>query len=540
MRRARLVLLAAVIAAVAAGCSGELPILPDPTPRPVAVTVTDAASQQPIGGASITVGTSSGVTGPDGTVVVTALEGDRMSASAPGFDDGSATVPGGDAVAIALRNNTLRGTVRDEAGAPIAEARVFVEGHATGVRTGADGSYALPGVPESGTLIYKAPGHRLGVIPIDQEMTKDVTLPTFVARGLYAPASVFEGAGRLDAMLALIDQSEVNAMVIDVKETGGWLYYDTDLPEAVTTGALMDKPIISLEELLPALRERGIYTIARVVVMKDNTLGRARPELAVRNTATGEPWTDWGGGVWLDPGNPGVAEYVAAIAGDLAAKGFDEVQLDYIRFYSDGPYELAETNLPHTQSFRLPTIQRVMRVISDELAWTRTFLAADVFPIAFIASDDQGIGQRPEVIMPYVDYFSPMVYPSHYYPGVFDVAEPNEAPYVMIDRTLEIMNGQAAGLPLRIRPWIQDFGYGPFRAYTAADIRAEMQAVADNGGTGWMIWNAAAVFTRAALGPPVEGEAYALVTAADPELGPSVAPSVQPSTSPSDQPSESP
>jgi hypothetical protein len=529
-----------VIAAGGAGCSGELPILPEPTPRPVTVTVTDAASQQPIGGASITVGASSGVTGPDGTVVVTALEGDRMSASAPGFDEGSATVPGGDAVAIALRNNTLRGTVRDEAGAPIAEARVFVEGQATGVRTAADGSYALPGVPESGTLIYKAPGHRLGVIPIDEEMTKDVTLPTFVARGLYAPASVFEGAGRLDAMLALIDQSEVNAMVIDVKETGGWLYYDTNLPEAATSGALMDNPIISLEELLPALRERGIYTIARVVVMKDNTLGRARPELAVRNTGTGEPWTDWGGGVWLDPGNPGVAEYVAAIAGDLAAKGFDEVQLDYIRFYSDGPYELAETNLPHTQSFRLPTIQRVMRVISDELAWTRTFLAADVFPIAFIASDDQGIGQRPEVIMPYVDYFSPMVYPSHYYPGVFDVAEPNEAPYVMIDRTLEIMNGQAAGLPLRIRPWIQDFGYGPFRAYTATDVRAEMQAVADNGGAGWMIWNAAAVFTRAALGPPIEGEDYALVTAADPELGPSVAPSVPPSASPSVLPSGSP
>ncbi len=229
-------------------------------------------------------------------------------------------------------------------------------------------------------------------------------------------------------MLALIDQTEINAMVIDVKETGGWLYYATDLPEAVAAGSLMSSPVFDLEELLPALKERGIYTIARVVVMKDNTLGQSRPELAVRNTATGEPWTDWGGGTWLDPGNPGVAEYVAAIAGDLAAKGFDEVQLDYIRFFSDGPYELAETNLPHTQSFRLPTIQRVMRVISDELAWTRTFLAADVFPIAFIATDDQGIGQRPEVIMPYVDYFSPMVYPSHYYPGVFDIAEPNEAP----------------------------------------------------------------------------------------------------------------
>jgi len=526
-RGSHVLVLLAALAAISA-CSGELPILPEPTPGPVTVTVIDAATDEPVVGAQVSATASTAVTDADGVAIVTALEGDEVNASADGFDGGSATVSGSDAVAIALRNNTVRGTVRNEAGAPIAEARVFVEGQGTGVRTAADGTYALSDVPEAGTLIYKAAGHRLGVIPVDEEMTKDVTLPTFEARALYAPSAVFEGSGRLDAMLALIDRSEVNAMVIDVKETGGWLYYETDLPEAVEAGSVMDAPVFTLEELLPALKERGIYTIARVVVMKDNTVGRSRPELAVRNTATGEPWTDWGGGTWLDPGNPGVAEYVAAIAGDLAAKGFDEVQLDYIRFYSDGPYELAETNLPHTQSFRLPTIQRVMRVISDELAWTRTFLAADVFPISFIASDDQGIGQRPEVIMPYVDYFSPMVYPSHYYPGVFDVPVPNEAPYVMIDRTLEIMNAQAAGLPLRIRPWIQDFGYGGFRAYTAADVRAEMQAVADNGGAGWMIWNAAAVFSEAALGAPVAGEESAPVTSADAAPGPSALPSGSP------------
>ena len=294
-------------------------------------------------------------------------------------------------LAIGLRNNTVRGTVRNTAGAPISGGAGLRRGPGTGVRTGGDGSYALCGVPNEGTLIYKA-GYRLGVIPIDEQMAKNITLPAFKPARSTRPLLCSKGAGRLDAMLAVIDQTEINAMVIDVKETGGWLYYSTELPEAVAAGSRMSSPVFDLEELLPALKERGIYTIARVVVMKDNTLGQSRPELAVRNVATGQPWTDWGGGTWLDPGNPGVAEYVAAIAGDLAAKGFDEVQLDYIRFFSDGPYELAETNLPHTQSFRLPTIQRVMRVISDELAWTRTFLAADVFPIAFIATDDQGIG----------------------------------------------------------------------------------------------------------------------------------------------------
>lgn len=108
--------------------------------------------------------------------------------------------------------------------------------------------------------------------------------------------------------------------------------------------------------------------------------------------------------------------------------------------------------------------------------------------------------------MPYVDYFCPMVYPSHYGPGTFGIAQPNEFPYEIIDQTLEIMNEQAKGLPMVIRPWIQDFGYGPFRAYTAADIQAEMKALRDNAAQGWMIWNAQARFTTAALGPPREGE----------------------------------
>ena len=224
------------------------------------------------------------------------------------------------------------------------------------------------------------------------------------------------------------------------------------------------------------LKERGIYTIARMVVMKDNTSAAARPELAVRNNATGEPWRDNIGGAWLDPSAPGVAEYIASIAGDLADKGFDEVQLDYIRFYSDGPYDLADTNLPNTQSFRLPAIQRVLRVVSSELETSRAFLGADVFPISFIVPDDQGIGQRPEVIMPYVDYFCPMVYPSHYGPGVFGHPVPNTAPYDVIDKTLEIMNKQKDGLAVVIRPWIQDFGYGQFPPYTADQVLAEMAA----------------------------------------------------------------
>ncbi len=501
-----------VLATTLAACgeSAPLPFVPtaEPTPeqpRQLTVVASEVGTGEPVPDVTVAGDSVPPVSGSDGRVAITALRGAELEISAQGYDTVQATVPDEGELAVELRRNEVRGVVTDQDGDPVAGVRVFVEGSETWVRTDRRGRYALPGVPEEGSLIYKIAGYRLAEAPISQQMDVDAALEPFEARALYAPAAVFEGPGRLDELLRLLERTEANAVVIDVKETGGWLYYETDLPEAVESGAA-GRPIFDLAELLPRLKERGIYTIARMVCMKDNTVGASRPELAVRNSRTGEPWRDNIGGIWLDPAAPGVAEYLAAIAGDLADQGFDEVQLDYIRFFSDGPYDVADTNLPNSQSFRLPAIRRVMRVVSDRLATERAFLAADVFPISFIVPDDQGIGQRPEVMMPYVDYFSPMVYPSHYGAGVFNHAVPNRAPYDVIDKTLEIMNRQSRGLPMRIRPWIQDFGYGPFPPYTAAQVRAEMRAAADNDASGWMIWNAQARFTEGALGRPRRDE----------------------------------
>jgi hypothetical protein len=535
------------VAAVLAACGDSalpIPFVPTPAPTPeqpreVTITAVDRASGTPVAGAQLEVDGQAAQTDARGAATLTALRGASVRASAAGFDAARGRVPEDGDLVIELRSNVLRGTVTDVDGRPLARVRVFVEGDETLVRTDEHGRYELAGVPEQGTVIYKLPGHRLGAIPLDAQMTKDVALPRFEVRALYAPAAIFEAPGRLEAMLELIERTEANALVIDVKETDGQLYHATDLPQAVEAGAVRERPLFRLEELLPMLRERGIYTIARMVVMKDNTLGSARPDLAVMNTATGGPWRDNIGGIWLDPAAPGVADYAAAIAADLAARGFDEVQLDYIRFFSDGPYDVADTNLPNLQSFRLPALRHVLRVIADELETSRAFLAADVFPIPFIVPDDQGIGQRADSVMPYLDYVCPMSYPSHYGPGVFGFDVPNEHPYEVVSQTLAIMGQQAAGLPLVLRPWIQDFGYGQFRAYGPADVRAEMQAAADAGAGGWMIWNPGGQFTEAALGPPRPDEAAALVSEALPAAVPEPAASQSAATAGPPSPSVS-
>jgi len=528
------------VALVACGEDGlQLPFVATPAPTPeqpreVDVVVVSLGTDEPVSGAEIIVDETLTFADESGSAKVTAMRESVIFVAAEGHDLAEATVPGEGELRVELRPNVVSGTVTGSDGEPMAGVRVFMDRSELITETDVDGAYELAGLPADGTLVYKMPGYRLAELTVGDEMTRDVAMEPFVARALYAPSAIFEAPGRLDEMLDLIERTEANAMVIDVKETDGRLYYATDLATAAEVGAIRETPVFDLSELLPMLKERGIYTIARMVAMKDNTSATARPELAVRNSATGEPWRDNIGGAWLDPSAPGVAEYIASIAGDLAAKGFDEVQMDYVRFFSDGPYDVADTNLPNTQSFRLPAMGRVLRVVSEELDMTRTFLGADVFPISFIAPDDQGIGQRPEVIMPYVDYFCPMVYPSHYGPGVFGFDVPNNFPYEVIDETLQLMNEQAEGLPVVIRPWIQDFGYGPFAPYSAAQVQAEFEAAADNGAQGWMIWNARAIFTEAALGPPRDGEDAGPMTSVEPE--PSASSAAEPSGSPAASP----
>ena len=220
--------------------------------------------------------------------------------------------------------------------------------------------------------------------------------------------------------------------------------------------------------------------------MKDNTSAAARPELAVRNSATGEPWRDNIGGAWLDPSAPGVAEYLASIAGDLAAKGFDEVQLDYIRFFSDGPYDVADTNLPNTQSFRLPAIQRVLRVVSRELDDDADLPRRGRLPDQLhrprrpghraAAGGDHAVRR---LLLP--DGLPVALWARRLRP--FPV--PNDHPYDVIDETLQIMNEQqAAGCRSSSGRGSRTSAIGDFPPYTADQVAGRDAAAADNGAEG--------------------------------------------------------
>jgi hypothetical protein len=306
-----------------------------------------------------------------------------------------------------------------------------------------------------------------------------------------------------ERVLALVGRTELNAIVIDVKGDHGFVPHPSRVAAAVDAGALGPVRIRNFGELIGGLRQRGVYTIARLVVFKDDVLARHRPEWAVLDARTGAPWRDGERLAWIDPFRREAWSYTIALAREAADLGFDEIQFDYLRFPADGALAAARYSQPNVEAARIRAITGFLAEARRALEGTRAALAVDVFGYIAFNPDDTGLGQRVEDLAPLVDYLSPMAYPSAYHRGIPGFPNPVAHPYEVVHETVRRIRQRAAGTSAGVRPWIQDFRDYAFdrRAFGPREVRAQMRAAADAGATGWMLWNPHNAYTAEALGP---------------------------------------
>lgn len=304
-------------------------------------------------------------------------------------------------------------------------------------------------------------------------------------------------------VLDLVERTELNAVVIDVKGDRGFIPYETGVPLARAAGALGPVRVRDLDVLVKELKRKGIYTIARVVAFKDDVLARHRPEWALIDARTGRPWVDNERLAWLDPYREEAWDYVIAVAREAASRGFQEIQFDYLRFPADGELGHVRYSRPSTQASRLQAITGFLTRARAALDGTGALIALDIFGYVAFNSTDSEIGQRIEDLAPWVDIFCPMAYPSAYHRGIPGFPNPVVHPYEVVFETVQRTRERAARGGAQVRPWIQDFRDYAFdrRSFTAAEVRAQMRAAEAAGAAGWMIWNPRNDYTAEALDP---------------------------------------
>jgi hypothetical protein len=313
-----------------------------------------------------------------------------------------------------------------------------------------------------------------------------------VVRGLYVNRWAALGQRMWD-LIDIAKRTEVNALVIDVKDDRGFVLYRSTVPLAREIGADTTRPMSyrRVRAVLDTMRTHGIYPIARIVVAKDPLLAEKKLEWSIkRRSDPTKPWLDKNGHPWLDPHQRAVWQYAADLAKEAVNLGFSEVQFDYVRFPD-------EKRLVREAVFPLANGRVRAQVIREQLGFSRDALRAtgvpltiDVFGLTATDTTDMGIGQQWEKFIDQADVVLPMVYPSHFAPGTYRLGNPNAAPFATIDHALADAMRRSAGIAnaAKVVPWYQDFTLGPPR-YGASEVRAQIRAGYKNGVKSWMLWN---------------------------------------------------
>jgi hypothetical protein len=394
----------------------------------------------------------------------------------------------------------VEGRVVDPAGKPLRHVSVHV-GELI-AQTDAEGRFSIGPLGQERSALVKLPGYERHRVVLDGANVT-VTLKPQAVKAAYLTYYGIADKGIRERVFDLLERTELNAVVIDVKGDRGLIPYRTQVPAALEAGALGPVIMKDFDKIVADLKSRNVYLIARIVAFKENVLATARPELAVIDTRTGKAWIDNEKLAWVDPTREEVWDYLIAVAKEAAAKGFDEIQFDYVRFPTDGKLSAAKYSKPITPQVRIETIAAFLAKARKELGPTGVFIAADIFGYTAFNDNDTDIGQRIEDLAPHVDYLSPMVYPSGYHLGIPGYRNPVHHSYEIVRESIRLTRKRTEGLPVQIRPWLQDFKDYAFdkRNFGVTEIRDQIRGSDEGGGAGWMLWNPRNDYTAAALRP---------------------------------------
>lgn len=345
----------------------------------------------------------------------------------------------------------------------------------------------------------------------------DTRVPAKV-KALYLASKPVGNTERMDKLIEIFDKTELNAVVIDIKDDYGKITYNMQNVPAVVELESIESCIDDLPGLIRKFKEHDIYCIARIVTMRDPHLARVKPEWMLTRP-DGTIYKDNSGYTWINPYNTEYWKYIKDIAIEAGRAGFQEIQFDYFRFCTDKGADdcLWDEELIRDRD-KISLITELAEYLHTALKEEGLFMACDVFGTIIRSKlDSRSVGQSYEDLACIIDYMCPMVYPSHYANGNFGLDHPDLYPYEAILGALKRSRSALSGIDedtriATVRPWLQAFtatwlGSGNYKNYDAAAIRDEIRAVYDAGYDEWILWSPSVTYDYDGFLSASEGEA---------------------------------
>lgn len=322
-------------------------------------------------------------------------------------------------------------------------------------------------------------------------------------KALYMTACVASMDKWRDDLKKIIEETELNAVVIDIKDYTGAVSFKNEVSLPNPKGC----PVPDLKEFIEELHASNIYIIGRISVFQDPNYAEKYPEQAVKSKKSGGVWRDHKGLAFVDVGAKPYWDYIVSLSQVSHELGFDELNYDYVRYPSDGVMTDADFSWTVSTSTKSEMLENFFRYLKEKTSSLGAVTSVDIFGMTTSTTHDLGIGQVLEKALPYFDYVAPMVYPSHYPKGWNGFESPAKVPYEVIykamgdgrerERAFNISQGLATSTPTKLRTWIQDFSLGG--NYGPEEVRAQIRASNEVGVPSWMLWSAANKYTVEAL-----------------------------------------
>jgi hypothetical protein len=382
-----------------------------------------------------------------------------------------------------LLNASFIGTIVDSRTLVPLE-NVTISDSAHSVKSDKNGSFSI----RSAELNYHVKAYGYRPLTFSSETNaSEIKVESITVRALYL---TFWGASNnsktLARILDIIDKTEVNAVVVDVKNEYGSTSFLTSFEQANSYGAQDDRTNRDIGAFIEKMKENNIYTIARVVTFKDELQASNNEDYAIKRDDNGSVWRNHDGMAWVDPYDARSHEYAISIAEEAAKVGFDEINFDYIRFPAKRGLRFCQEN---TQENRVKTLGVFLDKAQDRLRQYGVFVSVDTYGNICWSKDDNGIGQMVGALAKHADYIAPMLYPSGFASGSFYFEYPAKHPYAVIYRSVK--NIQTRIDPKRVRPWLQYFkDYTKAREdYDKFEVREQIRATENIDTSGWMMWS---------------------------------------------------
>ncbi|WP_413526900.1 putative glycoside hydrolase [Marinilactibacillus psychrotolerans] len=338
----------------------------------------------------------------------------------------------------------------------------------------------------------------------------DIAYPEDGVKGIFV-TGYSAGGSKLDSLVKMVNETELNSMVVDVKDDHGNMMMPLGSDNELINSSTQD--VVDPEKFMNTMQENDIYPIARIVVFKDTKLATDRPDLSF--TKDGEVWKNGRKESFVNPYEKEVWDYNVEVARQAAKLGFKDIQFDYVRFpegfenrdedlnYSRGEY--ADSDLNNTKQ-RVEAVTDFVAYAKQELQAYDVDVSVDIFGYAATLEETPGIGQNFSRISENVDVISSMIYPSHWGVGSLGIDRPDLEPYNVVDKYMEHENaifeqlGEKAPVS---RPWLQDFtasylGSGYYKQYGAEEVQEQIRALNEHGVNEFLLWNAGNVYSEGA------------------------------------------